>query len=110
MNAPLAQPLSAQGFDTGAKIYANLGTPALVEHALQKGEGRLTKDGALLVDTGKFTGRSVKDKFVVRDAVTELNARIRRMGQALGCRITIVMEDGTVVADNEASAASMEAF
>ena len=31
----------------------------------------LTKDGALLVDTGKFTGRSVKDKFVVRDATTE---------------------------------------
>ena len=38
---------------------------------MQRGEGRLTKDGALLVDTGKFTGRSVKDKFVVRDATTE---------------------------------------
>ena len=68
---PLAQPLSAQGFETGATIYANFGTSALVEHALKRGEGRLTKDGALLVDTGKFTGRSVKDKFVVRDAVTE---------------------------------------
>ena len=71
MNAPLAQPLSTQGFDTDATIRANLGTAALVEEALKRGEGRLTKDGALLVDTGKFTGRSVKDKFVVRDAVTE---------------------------------------
>ena len=71
MTASLHVPLSAQGFDTRAKLFANLGTPPLVEHALQRGEGRLTKDGALLVDTGKFTGRSVKDKFVVRDATTE---------------------------------------
>ena len=63
--------LDSQGFATGATIHANLGTAALVEHALRKGEGRLTKDGALLVDTGRFTGRSVKDKYVVRDSVTE---------------------------------------
>lgn len=63
--------LDAQGLSTSANIFWNLGTAPLVEHALQRGEGRLTKDGALLVDTGKFTGRSVKDKFVVRDATTE---------------------------------------
>ena len=63
--------LDAQGIATGAEIFWNLQTAPLVEHALQRGEGRLTKDGALLVDTGKFTGRSVKDKFVVRDATTE---------------------------------------
>ena len=63
--------LEAQGITTGAKIFWNLGTAPLVEHALKRGEGQLTKHGALLVDTGKFTGRSVKDKFVVRDATTE---------------------------------------
>ncbi|MBW0007356.1 MAG: phosphoenolpyruvate carboxykinase [Sphingomonas sp.] len=63
--------LDAQGIATSAKIFWNLQTAPLVEHALQRREGRLTKDGALLVDTGKFTGRSVKDKFVVRDATTE---------------------------------------
>ncbi len=63
--------LDAQGIATSAKIFWNLQTAPLVEHALQRGEGRLTKDGALLVDTGKFTGRSVKDKFVVRDTTTE---------------------------------------
>jgi len=67
----LSFPLEKQGFATAATIHANLGTAPLVEHALQRGEGRLTKDGALLVDTGRFTGRSVKDKFVVRDATTE---------------------------------------
>ena len=71
MSVSLNHSLAAQGITTSATIHANLGTAALVEHALQRGEGQLTKDGALLVDTGKFTGRSVKDKFVVRDAATE---------------------------------------
>ena len=73
MAASLNVPLSAQGLESGATLHANLGTAALVEHALKKGEGKLTRDGALLVDTGKFTGRSVKDKYIVRDAVTENN-------------------------------------
>ncbi|MDB5542009.1 MAG: Phosphoenolpyruvate carboxykinase [Devosia sp.] len=45
--------------------------PTLVETALAEGEGRLAAGGALAVTTGVFTGRSVKDKFIVRDAVTE---------------------------------------
>ncbi|MGY6635771.1 MAG: phosphoenolpyruvate carboxykinase [Erythrobacter sp.] len=67
----LAHSLAAQGLKTSAVIHPNLGTSALVEHALKKGEGKLTKHGALLVETGKFTGRSVKDKYIVRDAETE---------------------------------------
>ena len=63
--------LDDQGIATSAELHWNLETAPLVEAAIQRGEGRLTKDGALLVDTGKFTGRSVKDKFVVRDATTE---------------------------------------
>ncbi|MCL6249572.1 phosphoenolpyruvate carboxykinase [Altererythrobacter sp. KTW20L] len=71
MSKTLSVSLADQGIVTAATIHANLGTAALVEQALVKGEGKLTKDGALLVDTGRFTGRSVKDKFVVRDAITE---------------------------------------
>lgn len=67
----LAHSLAAQGIETWAEIRANLGTPALLEAALAKGEGKLTKHGALLVETGKFTGRSVKDKYIVRDAGTD---------------------------------------
>ena len=73
MAVSLHVPLSAQGISTSATIHANFGTAALVEDALKKGEGQLTKDGALLVETGKFTGRSVKDKYIVRDATTEDN-------------------------------------
>jgi phosphoenolpyruvate carboxykinase (ATP) len=53
------------------RIYRNLGTPALVEHAVRNGEGQLAKDGPLVVATGKHTGRSAKDKFIVKDAETQ---------------------------------------
>ncbi|HEV2818834.1 MAG TPA: phosphoenolpyruvate carboxykinase [Allosphingosinicella sp.] len=63
--------LHHQGLDTPACLHWNLGAAALVEHALRAGEGLLAKDGPLVVRTGKHTGRSAKDKFIVRDAETE---------------------------------------
>ncbi len=71
MAGSLSFPLSQQGIATGATIHANLGTAALVEHAVRNGEGLLAKDGPFVVETGKHTGRSAKDKFIVRDAETE---------------------------------------
>ncbi|WP_461489576.1 phosphoenolpyruvate carboxykinase (ATP) [Pontibacter sp. HJ8] len=49
----------------------NLSPAELVEEAIKNGEGVLTDNGALMCDTGKFTGRSPKDRFVVKDAKTE---------------------------------------
>jgi phosphoenolpyruvate carboxykinase (ATP) len=63
--------LASQGFPEPAKLFANLGTVSLVEHAVRNGEGLLSIDGPLVVETGKHTGRSAKDKFIVRDAETE---------------------------------------
>ncbi|MEO8242535.1 MAG: phosphoenolpyruvate carboxykinase, partial [bacterium] len=45
--------------------------PALVEAAIARGEGRLGLGGAFLCSTGTFTGRSPKDKFVVRTSSVE---------------------------------------
>ena len=67
----LSYPLSSQGIETRAAIYANLSSEALTEAALANGEGRRAKHGPLVVETGKHTGRSAKDKFIVRDAETE---------------------------------------
>jgi phosphoenolpyruvate carboxykinase (ATP) len=63
--------LDSQGIATGAEIFWNLTTAPLVEHAVRRGEGLLAKDGPLVVRTGAHTGRSAKDKFTVKDALTE---------------------------------------
>ena len=62
------QPL---GFAQASKVHLNLTPAELVEEALRRGEGTLTDNGALMADTGKFTGRSPKDRFVVQDANTQ---------------------------------------
>ncbi|MBA3666110.1 MAG: phosphoenolpyruvate carboxykinase [Sphingomonas sp.] len=66
-----AHRLDAQGINTGAKVHWNLTTAPLVELAVARGEGKLAKDGPLVVKTGTHTGRSAQDKFTVRDATTE---------------------------------------
>jgi len=72
LNTPsLSYALDRQGIATKAAIHANLGTAPLVEHAVRNGEGSLAADGPLVVATGKHTGRSARDKFIVRDAETE---------------------------------------
>ena len=68
--ATLSHSLDRQGIATGATIFANLGTAPLVEHAVRNGEGMLAADGPLVVQTGKHTGRSAKDKFIVQDDET----------------------------------------
>lgn len=59
------------GFRKLKSVAWNLQAPQLYEQALQRGEAGLAAGGALCADTGTHTGRSPKDKFVVRDALTE---------------------------------------
>ena len=60
--------LDDQGITGLGAVYYNLMEPALVEAALKAGEGTLGQGGTFLVTTGKFTGRSPKDKHVVKTA------------------------------------------
>ena len=57
--------------DQAKKIHYHLTPAELVEIAISKGEGQLADSGALAVDTGEFTGRSPKDRFIVADELTE---------------------------------------
>jgi len=61
-----AQRLDDQGITGLGNVYYNLIEPQLMEHAVVRGEGHVGKGGAIMVATGEHTGRSPKDKFVVR--------------------------------------------
>lgn len=57
--------LEKLGIINTGKVHRNLSSTELVEIAVSKGEGKLSKTGALVVTTGKYTGRSPEDKFIV---------------------------------------------
>ena len=63
-----AQRLEDQGITGLGNVFYNFIEPDLIEAALARGEGRLGQGGSFLVTTGKHTGRSPNDKFVVRNA------------------------------------------
>ncbi|RVV97511.1 phosphoenolpyruvate carboxykinase [Mesobaculum littorinae] len=65
------QRLEDQGVSGLGNVYYNLTEPDLIEHALSRKEGALGQGGTFLVTTGKHTGRSPKDKFVVRTPSVE---------------------------------------
>ncbi len=55
----------------GDKVHRNWFPAPLAEAALRRGEAELAAGGSLVAETGKRTGRSPKDKFTIKDAVTE---------------------------------------
>lgn len=62
--------LTALGLKGAKQVNWNLSPSELVEKAVVNGEGRLAENGALTADTGKFTGRSPQDRFIVEDDIT----------------------------------------
>ena len=63
--------LAAHGIRAAGRVLRNATTSLLYTHALARGEGRLAEGGPLAVDTGEHTGRSPRDKFVVREPGSE---------------------------------------
>lgn len=65
------------------KINNNLSAKELVDAAISRNEGELAANKALVVKTGKRTGRSPKDRFIVKDAVTESTVCWNNINQPL---------------------------
>jgi len=57
--------LESLGLNNVNQVYRNLSVESLIEETVKNGEGIIGPRGATIVDTGKFTGRSPKDKYIV---------------------------------------------
>ena len=63
--------LERHGLAPTGDVLRNPTTSRLYTDALKRGDGRLAEGGPLVVDTGRFTGRSPQDKFIVREPGSE---------------------------------------
>src|ERR1051326_3892742 len=80
---PSRYELSQHGIRNFEVAHWNLGTAQLVEKALQRHEGMLANGGAFVVQTGQFTGRSAKDKYIVREPGTETTVEWGPVNQSM---------------------------
>ncbi len=76
-------PLGGTGVTSVGAVHANLAAAQLMAHAIQRKEGRLSADGALVVRTGVHTGRSVADKYVVDEPDTTADVWWGKINQKL---------------------------
>jgi phosphoenolpyruvate carboxykinase (ATP) len=83
---PSRHELSGHGLRNLKTAYWNLGNAQLVEKALGRNEGILAEDGALVVRTGQFTGRSPKDKYIVRESGTDTTVNWGSVNQPMSER------------------------
>ncbi len=65
--SPSKYGLENHGLTNSKPAYWGLRSPALIELVSQRGEGRLSEHGAVVVETGSYTGRAPNDKYVVRE-------------------------------------------
>lgn len=63
--------ISELGLGNVAAAYWNLTPSQLIEDTINRDQGVLSDTGALAIDTGEFTGRSPKDRFIVEDSITK---------------------------------------
>ncbi|MAM18316.1 MAG: phosphoenolpyruvate carboxykinase (ATP), partial [Gramella sp.] len=71
-NSPITKTISLETYGIrNARVHYQLTAEELHEETIRLGQGKETNFGALAINTGKFTGRSPKDRFIVKDEVTK---------------------------------------
>ena len=76
--------LEYHGIHNPGKVHWTPHTPALYQHVVRRNEGQIAHLGPLVVYTGQYTGRSPKDKFVVKEATTEAHVAWGKINQPIG--------------------------
>ncbi len=95
MNSNPATP-TFRGFKDPARIIYQATPQQLIDATLRSGEGELSDTGALVIRTGKFTGRSPKDKFIVKDVETEKNIHWNEFNQPISEEHFILVRDAVL--------------
>ncbi len=89
-----------QASDLGLKnvgtLYHNLDYEELFQHEQDRQEGVVSANGTMMVDTGKFTGRSPKDKYFVKQAPSQDNIAWGKINQPISAEIFDELYDATV--------------
>ena len=75
MGAPSGD-LSESGISTNATVHWNLDNMTLIDLAVERGEGFLSADNALVTETGERTGRSPNDKYIVDESTTNQDVNL----------------------------------
>jgi phosphoenolpyruvate carboxykinase (ATP) len=75
--------LEQAGIEKPGNVHWNLSTSRLYEEAIRRHEGRLAHLGPLVVRTGHYTGRSPRDKFIVREPSSEAKVWWSDINQAM---------------------------
>jgi len=85
--------LTAQemGLTSVGTIYRNLGYDELFEHEKRNSEGQVSENGTMMIDTGKFTGRSPKDKYFVHEKPSFENIAWGKINQAVAPEVFDVL-------------------
>ena len=104
----LADDLAAIGLGGVATVHRTLPFADLVEHAVRRGEGMIGPAGQVVVETGKHTGRSPKDKFFIREPGSESHIDWGKVNQpidvakfdALFARVAASLEGGELFASD----------
>ena len=65
--------LEHHGLFNFRKVYWNLPTEALYEEIIFRGEAQISRNGPVVVNTGKHTARAANDKYIVEESPTEAN-------------------------------------
>lgn len=67
----MSENISCINIENNGTLHCNLPVSELVKYSLERNEGILAENGALVINTGKYTGRSPKDRFIVKQSSIE---------------------------------------
>ena len=87
------------GIAGDGKIYHNPSIAFLTEEAIKNKEGHLSNTGALVIETGKYTGRSPDDKFIVDTVGLVFYTAILQVSEGIPvvCKAIACLDEGAVV-------------